>query len=148
MKDKIIIKGSAIYIYIANMVFIRIVDKILFCRSCGGYTEIYFCTGESLHVNMGVNAVAKLLNFPYFFMCHKCHIINFKLVLRACITGNNIVFRKYIIPGLDVPVKLLKEGGEPKIESARLNFRMDYIPISLHNRGEFDEKLQAYIESL
>lgn len=49
---------------------------IVYCKADVNYTEIISAGGEKMLVTKTLGTVEKILNYPFFFRCHKSYLVN------------------------------------------------------------------------
>jgi two-component system LytT family response regulator len=56
----------------------KVVDarEIVYCKADINYTEIFLSDGKSILVTKTLGVVEEILDFPFFFRCHKSYLVN------------------------------------------------------------------------
>ncbi len=56
----------------------KVVDarEIVYCNADINYSKIFLSDGKCIHVTKTLGVVEKILDFPFFFRCHKSYLVN------------------------------------------------------------------------
>ena len=56
----------------------KVVDarEIIYCKADINYTKIFLSDGKNVHVSKTLGIVEEILDYPFFFRCHKSFLVN------------------------------------------------------------------------
>jgi len=74
--------------------------EIICVRSSGRTVDVYLDDGTKKEAYLGLGKIEELLEFEYFYTCHRCHIINL-LQVREIINGHSSII---LINNEEIPI--------------------------------------------
>ena len=82
-QNELIIKNEKLYyskLKFKHLKFIN-VDKIMFCKADGSYTNVYLINDKSFIISQRIKIINELLATSIFVRCHKSYIVNINYII-------------------------------------------------------------------
>ena len=98
MTNDVTVSGNTIIIKYNDVLTIRSIKDILYCKTFGRNSHIYFELGKPVTAPIGIKNLAEMLPIELFDLCHVKYIIHFNIIRHSIIKGNKIIYDKLTFP--------------------------------------------------
>jgi len=98
MTNDVTVIGNTITIIYNDEMIIRSIKDILYCKTFGRNSHIYFEYEKPITAPIGIKSLSEMLPIECFDLCHVKYIIHFNIIRHSIIKGDTIYYEKLTFP--------------------------------------------------